>query len=322
MKPVARAAVSIALAALLLGYFIDWRETVSALQGLDPVWTIVALLVVTADRALMSYKWGLLLATQGHRLHFLKGLMVYCSSMVWGLALPSTVGADAVRVALVRKLSISMIDAAASVVVERIVGFVCALLLGVASLTVINQAMPGGISRSLVVIAALSLLFVALAFSAVSTSPKAFDFLHRMIPARWKSIGVVSVLQKLHQSYRRLADQRRVLAVFVGLTLLEQTFIVFYNWTLAIALGVPTTGLWMLAAVPLAILISRLPISVDGIGVYEGVFVAVLSMSGMEPAHALAIAISGRVLQVIAWLPWWIAEVLSVGSMRPPIDTR
>jgi uncharacterized protein (TIRG00374 family) len=317
-----RIAVSLALAALLLGYFIDWRETVETLGRLDVFWAVVTLAIITADRALMSFKWGLLLRTQGHKLPVMRGMMVYCSAMVWGLALPSTVGADAIRIALVRRHGIASTDAAASIVVERVIGFVCALLLGVASLVIINQALPGGVTRGLVLAAALGLLFLAVSFWFVSTSERAFNLAQRLIPARWQSLRVSDILQRLHYSYRRLAGERRVLATFGGLTLFEQTFTVFYNWSLAIALGIPTSGLWMFAAVPVAILISRLPVSIDGIGVYEGVFIAVLALSGMDPAHALAIAVSGRVLQLIAWLPWWAAEVISSGSLRPPAETR
>jgi uncharacterized membrane protein YbhN (UPF0104 family) len=76
----------------------------------------------------------------------------------------------------------------------------------------------------------------------------------------------------------------------------------------------------LLAAVPLALLSSRLPLSFDGIGVYEGIFVSVMSLAGVEPAAALAIALAGRAFQTLAWLPWWGAHVLQAGSAKPPVS--
>jgi uncharacterized protein (TIRG00374 family) len=320
MGKLPRLAVSSLLASLLLAYVLDWREFLATLRNLDPLWALVAIFIATSDRALMSYKWGLLLAAQGYRLPLLRGFMAYCSSMVWGLALPSTVGADAIRIALVRKFGIGTTDAFISVVVERVIGFVSALLLGVVSLLNINQTLPGGLTHDLVLLAALGLFALACVFWVVSVSPGAFELLRAAVPQRWSSSKVVAVLERLHASYRTLAAQSKTLGVFMGLTLFEQTFAIFFNWSIAIALGIPTTGMWMLAAVPLAILIARLPISFDGIGIYESVFVGVMAMSGMSPAHALPIALAGRILQTIAWLPWWGAEVLAGGTLKPPVD--
>ena len=77
----------------------------------------------------MSYKWGLLLVDPRlSRRRCVQRLMVYCSAMMWGLALPSTVGADGIRVMLVRRFGVRVDDTLATILVERGIGFVSALL--------------------------------------------------------------------------------------------------------------------------------------------------------------------------------------------------
>jgi uncharacterized membrane protein YbhN (UPF0104 family) len=65
-----------------------------------------------------------------------------------------------------------------------------------------------------------------------------------------------------------------------------------------------------------------LPISFDGWGVYEAVFIGLLVLAGIDAAAALAMALSGRIIQVFAFLPWWIAYVARSGAISPPTATK
>ena len=87
----------------------------------------------------------------------------------------------------------------------------------------------------------------------------------------------------------------------------------------AVALRVEFNPLFIFAAVPLAILVSRLPISLDGIGVYEGIFVAIMALGGVKPADALAVSLAARAFQIIVWLPWWLMLAARIG-VRPPAE--
>src|ERR687897_3088351 len=79
---------------------------------------------------ILTFKWTLLLRAQGYRLPLLQGVMIYCTAMVWGLVLPTTVGADAIRAVMVTKRGFNGTDVVTSIVIERMVGFVLALALG------------------------------------------------------------------------------------------------------------------------------------------------------------------------------------------------
>ena len=112
------------------------------------------------------------------------------------------------------------------------------------------------------------------------------------------------------------------LAKFSALTVLEQVFSVIFPWTLAKGLDVDVNLLLLLGVLPISTLISRLPISFDGLGVYEAVFVGLLVLAGISAEAALAIAISGRIIQLFAFLPWWVAYVARSGAVRPPAASK
>src|SRR5690606_37523882 len=91
------------------------------------------------------------------------------------------------------------------------------------------------------------------------------------------------------------------------------------SWLIAAALHVDVPLWFMAGVVPLSMLIARLPIALDGLGVYEGVFVLLMGLGGVSAAEALSIALVGRLIQTLAWPPWWF--LYSIGNnngMRPP----
>jgi len=317
-----RLSITLLLCALLLIYVVDTRETLHTLLECDPAWTIAALAAFTIDRVLMSYKWGLLLNIRGYYLSLRMRLMVYCGAMMWGLALPSTVGADGIRILLVRRLSVRVDDALATILVERGIGFVSALLTALTGLLVLRALLPDLGTYDDALLGGAALLVAAICVLAFSFSSASLSSLMRVLPRRLTHHRIGHLLTQLHEAYRSLAGDRRRLSAFAALTITEQLLLVVCYGLVALALHVQFNAVFMFAAVPLAILISRLPISLDGIGVYEGIFIAVMALGGVKPSDSLAISLVARALQIVVWLPWWLMLAARYGALRPPADAE
>jgi uncharacterized protein (TIRG00374 family) len=312
-----RIAFTLLLCALLLIYVVDPRAVLQTLLRCDPLWAAIVIVVLTLDRILMSFKWGLLLAIRGHAMTLWQRLMVYCSSMMWGLALPSTVGADGIRVILVRRFGVRTDDAVATIMVERGIGFVCALLSGLIALLILQSMVPHASAYRYPLLAGFALLLGTVAILMFSFSARALESIRRLMPRRLAASRAMQLLERLHLAYRSLAVDRPKLAAFSVLTLLEQLLMILCYWLVARALGLTLDGVILFAAVALAILVSRLPISIDGIGVYEGIFIAILNLAGIRFEDALAISIAARALQILVWLPWWLALMARMHAVTP-----
>jgi uncharacterized membrane protein YbhN (UPF0104 family) len=87
-------------------------------------------------------------------------------------------------------------------------------------------------------------------------------------------------------------------------------------------MGVDVGVLFMLGVVPLTVLISRLPISIGGLGVYEGIFALLMFLGGVSASQAVAIAFAGRILETVAYLPWWIVHMAGSRKGRPGLIGR
>jgi uncharacterized membrane protein YbhN (UPF0104 family) len=111
---------------------------------------------------------------------------------------------------------------------------------------------------------------------------------------------------------------RAGLVKFFGMTLAEQMLTIVFVWIIARGLGVDVGLLFVAGALPLSVLVSQLPVSINGLGLFEGIFAALMSLAGVPLEASVAIAFSGRILQVVSYLPWWLAYVIERGKISRP----
>jgi uncharacterized protein (TIRG00374 family) len=322
MKRWLRISITVLACALLLIYVVDVRAVLQTLTRCDPLWALVVLGVFTLDRVLMSFKWGLLLAIRGYHVTLTERMMVYCSSMMWGLALPSTVGADGIRIVLVRRFGVRVDDALATILVERGLGFISALLMAVMSLLLLRFIVPDAGEYGTPLLIGIASLLAAIGVLLLSFNSKAVTSVLGLLPQRASQSSAARLIVRLHEAYRSLAVDRRRLVLFFVLTVAEQLLVAVCYGLVAMALHLEFKAVLMLAAVPLAILISRLPISIDGLGVYEAIFIGVMALGGMRPDDSLALSVAARVFQIVVWLPWWLMLVARTGAVRLPAQAE
>jgi uncharacterized protein (TIRG00374 family) len=318
MKLLLKLAITVILMGVIVWQLGGLREVGQLLVRFDPVYVLLVLVISTLDRALMTYKWGRLLRSRGQVLPLLRGMKIYCAAMVWGKFLPATIGADAVRAFSASRTGLNTNEVVASIFVERMLGFISALLLGSFSLILLSRAGVFGTRFNLVwPLWSLVILGAVLAFGT-SFSQRAFDFLYGRLFQRLRGARLMQRLRQFHLTYLAYRDEKRCLALFFALTFVEQLTPVLLVWMIARGLGVETSLLYIAMAVPLSVLISHIPISIDGLGVFEGAFMLMIALGGVTAAEAIAIALAWRILELASWLPWWLAHVIGYGKLRPP----
>src|SRR5437867_12177630 len=128
-------------AVLAAGTGADWR----------PIG--IAILLVLADRALMAYRWVVLLCTvePASRPPLADVMRIFFVSTFVGTFLPASVGGDAVRAYSLAKLGVRTEDAVASVFMDRILG-----VASVVAMAVIGLAFARVISGNRVIVFVLT----------------------------------------------------------------------------------------------------------------------------------------------------------------------
>jgi glycosyltransferase 2 family protein len=318
-RGVFRLTVTLGVIGLLLWKLGGGRELVAVLAGITPAYFVFILAAITLDRVLMTFKWLRLLRSQGIHLPFLRGMKIYCASMVWGLFMPMTIGADAVRTYMSTRAGINTSQVIASIIVERIIGFSASLLMAFCGFLLLSRA--GFLDAHFYMIGCIGgiALLSACVLFPLSFSPRVIEWLHNGPFFRYRNLRLFKLLRELQTNYGAYRHKKATLAGFFALSILEQLATILYVWLIARGLGVDVGLAYVGGALPLAILIARIPISVSGLGVFDGAFALLISLTGVSLAEAVAITVAMRILEIVTWLPWWLASVIQTGSLHRPV---
>jgi len=289
-----RACVSLGLL-LLLAWIVDLGQLTVVLLGMDGPLFGLAVLVALADRALMIGKWYPLLRAQDLGIPLGQAAAAYLAAGFASMFLPASVGGDVLRTIALGAGRGATWEVGASIVVERTLGLAASAVLCAAALALaFVHSLPLAFLLPWVVAAAAAVGGIAL----LALWPGPERWLERKWEQRWiqhaRRFALALALYRNHPG--------TVVAVGVA-SLVEHTFPIVVFWILTHALDLEVPLLALVIAVPLTLLVGRLPIAIAGIGVIEGALVYLLGLLGIPPAEALSLALAGRVVEIAAFLP-------------------
>lgn len=301
----------------LLFWFADLGELVDTALNANPWYLLAAAALVYLDRWLMAYKWNLLLRAVKVRVPLSAVLRAYMVSPLAQVVLPSTIGADIFRVYCLSRYRVNTQGVLASMIMERVIGFVAIILLVVISSAVAFYVLRDSWA-SLVQLGWGVLATAAIGGGIILAGYFGARSLFSRLAAR---LGNNAIVEKLHNilvlsgEYR---DQRATLARNFCWTFVEQLLPIVMVYFVVRALNIDASLLELLAIIPLTVLALRMPISIDGIGVQEGLYVVLFGFIGVSAAEALLLSAGKRAVQLICALPWAV-HYLYAEKGRPPM---
>jgi uncharacterized protein (TIRG00374 family) len=201
--------------------------------------------------------------------------------------LPSTIGGDAMRMYDSWRSGSSRSQAVAAVVMDRFMGLSALLVFAVVALVFGNHgSVYDSKVASIVTVMACAVVLVLLfvMFLPISFADR-LEVLAGRLPMRLSKLS-----NAVTRSLRAFRNQRPALVLALVFSFLLQANVVLYHWIVASALGLSVSLMAFFLIVPIAIVIMMIPVSINGIGVREGLFVLLLGVHGVPQAEGLAYA--------------------------------
>ena len=273
-------AAKIAVSALCLGILLvrygNDPSLRRSLSNLQPGAFFLALGLLGLGLVLSALRWKILLAAAGVRLGLARAAHLYFVGYFFNALLPTSVGGDVLRVwALKGTAPLAVV--AGSVLVERILGFGCLLLLGLAGSFAAQAAAPARPGLAL----ATALYFVVL-----------WAILRGRIPQRQGSgilARILAALTRVRGEIQSYGPHGKAIAAGVLLSLAWQAILIAVNATLSRGMGgtAPTTSLLVL--VPVVQALTMIPISLGGLGIREMGYEFFFRAWGLNPAEGVAL---------------------------------
>lgn len=274
-----RSTVSIILLTWL-GFSIDWPQLVHGLRTIKLAWILVAIGWIIVSIVISTWKWRGVLQAQGLKLQWKELWNAYWEGQFFNNFLPSSIGGDAMRIIRIGRLCNDHAGATASVVIERILATVGLAITGILGGILVKQPDYRIISIFIVIIIFCVLLLVAITRG------------HLPAWVEQRSGRLVDFLKRMQIHGRSLQGQGTVLLWVTLLSVGFQAAVVGVNYCIFQALNIKSVGsMDALYIIPLISVAAMLPFGINGYGIREGAYVALLSTYSVDRGTAFLVSL-------------------------------
>lgn len=305
-------AASIAVSVILL--FLVLRdvpldEVTDSLRGADANLVLLALLMVALGLIVRGIRWSLLLE---RRITFLQSTHLV-NIMFMGNQLPLRLG-EVARGVLAARYGVPLATSASSIVAERLIDTLAVVLVIALTVSQLPGALPEVTQRAAAFgVLALFGFFGLLGLARYpNAAMRSLDALLNIFPPL-RRLSLESILADLLDGLRPLSDARALLAIGFW-TIVGWIFSLITYYFLHLALGVETD---YATSVPLGIALASLaialPVSIAGLGPFQGAIVVAGQMVNMNPIEAIALGFLFHGVTVISYGLWGAAGLVALG---------
>lgn len=232
-----------------------------------------------------AYRWRILALAQKMDLSVSYLVESYAVAMFFNNILPTTIGGDAVRAYDSWRKGYPKLKSIATVAVERFIGMFALVVFAVVAV-----ALTGEISNRVPYL----WLWVTLCFISMWLVLQGI-FLQQGKAKILTKIFELPGLKIFNKLVKKFADafvsfrgKNKELILSLALSLLLQINVIFHYYLISKALGleVPFIKFWVI--IPIAIFVQMIPVSINGIGIRENLYVFFLGLYGVSTASAIA----------------------------------
>jgi glycosyltransferase 2 family protein len=289
-----RLAVSAALV-VWLAQSIGWRDVLEVIMGASLPIVMIGCCVYYLGIVLSCWKWDVLLRLEKVEVPMPRLVGWYLIGAFAGSFLPSDIGGDLGRGVYAARFTGRTAAVARSIIVERLTGLAVLMGLALIGLVVVVQ-------RPLAAFAILAMGVAAIAIGLVA-APRLRGALPERLHVALAGLG------EMWSTSRRRPDA--VVTVWV-ISLAFQLLACFGPWLNLRAVGVDLPILPVVLVAAMAGVLGALPLSINGWGVREALFVTFLTPLGAPADAVLGGVLLGRalvlLLSLVGALPWMLEQ--------------
>lgn len=265
----------------------DPRQVFRTLYTIEPVLFIAAGLLYLGCQYLSSYRWQILMRGQDMFQPLNRLFSFYLVGMFFNNFLPTSAGGDVIKGYALYRASGKGKEAVSTIFLERYTGLVAVIVIGIGVLAVGYADFPD--PKVALFLTGMGAGLAGGTWAAVHPRSKVFCF--TMI-RKWRLEKVERVFSGLYEAFGRYRTARRPLVHAFLLSLGIQFLNILVYIVLAEAMDLAVPWGYFFLFFPVVTLMAMFPISLNGLGVREGVFVYLFSRIDVPSAQALGFSLS------------------------------
>lgn len=272
---------------------IDRGQLWHTVQNASLAWLAAAMVLYLIVVLISAWRWHRLLDAQHVHLTYAHVTGSFLVAAFFNNFLPSNIGGDVIRIRDTAEAAGSKTRAATIVLLDRAIGMVglaCVAALGATVATELGDNEPFNPIWLWIAMAAGAIVIVFVLFY-----PKTIGTLLRplkMFHQEWVSLQI----SRLVHAMERFAQAPWALVqCFAGALAVQAAIVGFYAAT-AYAMHIPMPAVHLAVLIPMSFVVQMLPLSVNGFGVRESIFVFYFTRLGLPKESAIALSFLGQAL--------------------------
>lgn len=269
-----------------------------AFRRIPPDIIIAALLINIFAVLIGSARWWVLLCHATGPIPYGKILPSYYLGIFFNNILPTSMGGDVVRTLHLGLRGIKTQALLASAVADRGIGLFVSLVTG--SICIFLSPDIGIEGRDELLMMATVIIFAAATW--LFFSPLSVAYVERL-ENKYKPTRLRRYILQTIRSCHEYRSARGSLIVALALTAVMQSAVILVYYMLGAGIGIKLSVITYFAVIPIVFLAASIPISIGGIGVREGVLVALLIKAGADMQHAIALSLLYLSVLLLSSLP-------------------
>lgn len=280
--------------------YVLWQaglaDAIETLVGAD--WRLVALAAVSALLAMTINvkRWQVMLHGQGGEAALSTLIRLYLIAMFFNNILPSRFAGDVVRAYGASINLTTKTRSAAAVIMDRLVGAISVLLLGVIAMVVSPSVIPWQLSQTLVfgLVVGLAVVGLLVVRTPLQGTMRNLLGLVRLLPVVGKMLD-----KRVHAAVDAVLAYSGELGLILWalvISMIANGLSIVNIYLYALAVGADVSLAKAAVVAPAVLAVGLLPISLNGLGLIEGTFVVLLGFMGIPPDMALAVALLRRLV--------------------------
>ncbi|NJD55288.1 MAG: flippase-like domain-containing protein [Nitrospirae bacterium] len=238
--------------------------------------------IYIASQLVSTVRWRMLMPD---KFPVMKLFSLYMIGAFFSTFLPGLIGGDAIRAYYLNKDAKKISTTLASVFMDRYIGFVSLMVIGIAAFPFSFGTFAGSPYRWL-----MPAIFGAFVMASIF-------FFGLQLGKRFR------VMTEFYDYFSLLRKQKTTIVSALASSVIIQVMNFFMVIVLAWRMGLQVPLLQLAVFLPIVITISSLPISISGLGVREGAFVILLGLIGIRPEAATSLSLSWFFSVVMGSLP-------------------
>jgi len=298
-----KTAIKIVVSTVLMVFLIrkvSVAEVLRLVSAIDVPVFLAGVGCFFVSNLLGSFQWHQLLGASGVPLKFSQTFRFYFVGLFFNNFLPANIGGDAVKVYDVTRVGSSVYQVIAVTLLDRLLGIFSLCFLAVVATVYLSQVDGGG-PYGVYLVVFVACMIPALGFYFFKPLGNLLRKLVTLIRPLSLDTRISSVLDYLGE----FKGRKPLVARLVGLSLVIQTLRVSTHVLIGLSLGVAldTTVLCQFFVfVPLLSLAMIPPITINGLGIREGLGIILFANAGLGESDAFTMEFLTYVVSVVVSL--------------------